>query len=161
MKNLCCNTGTGTYPRKYHYVGDFFPSFFENDPWWGIFPPQRYDVPNTYTLTLGTPVDADHYVVNDEKVYSIEFRVPGLDKNNIEITLQNNILSVEYKMIEEENNNNRYYFSTKSFTKKFTLPKECDLNAINSEYKDGILKVSVEKFEKLPDEVGIKRIEVK
>ena len=79
----------------------------------------------------------------------------------VEITLQGNVLTVEYNKVEEENKPDTRYFAMKSFQRSQVLPKECDLNTIVSEYKDGILKISVDKIEKIKEEPEIRKIEIK
>jgi HSP20 family molecular chaperone IbpA len=144
----------GDFPQRFH-VGDFLP---DNDPWWCIIPKSYFCTP-TRTTTFDNLINPDRHYTNNEKEYSIEFKVPGLNKDDIEITLKDNILTVEYKKVEEENNPDKRYFAVKSFKESVSLPQECNLDTITSCYQDGILKVSMEKIAK--EEPEIRKIEIK
>jgi HSP20 family protein len=155
-----------------NYVVGEFPNtlpeqnnpFLDGNPWWGIFPPTIEKYPSRYIVSYDKGYNFDnickHIVENDDE-YSIEFRTPGLNKNNLEITLQNNVLTIEYKVVEEENKPEHHYFAVSSFKETVVLSEKCNLDTVASEYKDGILKVSVQKFQECADEPKIKKIEIK
>jgi len=158
------------YPRT--YIGDIID--YPN-PWFGIFPPHPwYGEPGYspgYSGNTTTFADAlkeitkskyslTHRVINDEKSFSVEFSCPGFNKEDIEIMLQNNVLTVEVRKEEEGETEGTKYFFAKEGKESFVLPKECDLSTITSKYENGILSVSVEKIEKVPEKPEIKRIEI-
>ena len=82
--------------------------------------------------------------------FEIEFAAPGFNKKDFEVTIDGNVLNVEGKkseeIEEEEENYTCKEFSYKSFKRSSTLPEAIDLNQdVKAAYKDGILKIDLEK----------------
>jgi len=77
--------------------------------------------------------------------------IPGVKKDNIKITLQDNILTVEgekKKEIEEKDKN--FYRSERIFgyfKRSFTLPVEVDSEKVDAKFEDGMLSISLKKLE--------------
>ena len=98
--------------------------------------------------------------------FEIELAAPGLKKEDFEIEVHNNVLSVssEKKEEKEEKDNDGNYtrkeFNYSSFRRAFTLPNNAEENKIHASYENGVLKVVVEKkdseVEKSPKKVEIK-----
>lgn len=93
--------------------------------------------------------------------FHIELDLPGVKKDDINITVDNNILTVtaERKMKKEVDKKD-YYRIESSFgriERSFALPKGIDVDKINAVYNDGRLTINLEKEEKLKP----KSIEVK
>ena len=91
--------------------------------------------------------------------FEIEFAVPGFDKKDFEVTIEDDVLHVcgEKKIEKEEKEEDfsRKEFSYKSFKRSTMLPTSVDLNQkIKANYKNGILKVNLvkkaEAVKKLP-----------
>jgi len=91
---------------------------------------------------------------------SMEFEIPGMRKDDIKVTVENNILSVagkrEHKEEEKEKSYIRREIASGSFIREFTLPESVDTGSIKADYKDGILKLEIKKKE----EAKPKQIEV-
>jgi len=84
--------------------------------------------------------------------YSIEVAVPGMNREDFNIELDNNILviSSEKKDTQEtsEGEFTRKEFSYQSFSRAFTLPeKVVNSDKIEAKYADGILYITVPKRE--------------
>jgi HSP20 family protein len=83
--------------------------------------------------------------------YHLELAVPGLYKENVDINLDGNLLTIsgkhEEKINEEKENYTRREFNFSSFTRTFTLPESVNAEAITADLKDGILKVNLPKKE--------------
>jgi len=93
--------------------------------------------------------------------FHVEVDLPGVKKEDIEVKIDNNILTVsgERKMKKEVKKKD-YYLMESSFgriERSFTVPKGIDQNKISAEYKNGRLVVDLEKEERLKP----KAIEVK
>jgi len=95
---------------------------------------------------------------NDELV--IEAEIPGMKKENIEINLTENTLSIraEKKKKKEEKeegylHRERSYFG---FKRSLTLPVAVIPEKAKASYEDGILRIRVPKKEKKKEEVGMK-----
>jgi HSP20 family protein len=87
----------------------------------------------------------------DEKNYNLELAVPGLDKKDLKIDINEDVLSIssEFKNEngEERNGYKRKEFSYSSFARTFYIPENVNRDKIEASYKDGILTVSLPKQE--------------
>jgi HSP20 family protein len=100
------------------------------------------------SLTAGAfvpPVD----VYEDEKSIRLKMEVPGVDEKDINIHLENNLLTVrgERKMENEtkEENYRRVERSYGSFSRSFTLPNTVNPENVKAAYSKGILTVTLAK----------------
>jgi HSP20 family protein len=112
------------------------------------------------TLPLTTWVPAcDIYETDKEIVVKAE--LPGLKKENVFVSIDNNVLMIrgERKFEEEVKRENfhRVERTYGEFLRSFTLPTFIDANKILAEFKDGLLMVTLPKRE----EAKPKQIEVK
>ena len=77
--------------------------------------------------------------------------LPGVSANNIELSLQNNILTVRgERHFEKETKEENYRCMERqygSFSRSFALPVVVNEDTVTAEYKDGILKVVLPKRE--------------
>ncbi len=84
-----------------------------------------------------------------DKSYVIELAAPGLKKDDFEIDLDNNVLTISYQKKEEKEDKDEHYtrreFYFSEFKRSFTLPETADLDKIDAKYKDGILEITIEK----------------
>jgi HSP20 family protein len=89
----------------------------------------------------------DLYQDNDNIVAVVE--LPGMRKEEIEISLQDGTLTISGERNDETANEGAT--RTERFTGKFrrsvTLPSQVDANKVNASYKDGILTVTLPKAE--------------
>lgn len=81
--------------------------------------------------------------------YYLTADVPGMKKEDISVTLQNGYLTVSGRKEEtkEEEEADYYVKETRygSFSRSFPLPEEVDESKIEATYKDGVLRVSIDK----------------
>jgi len=87
----------------------------------------------------------------DEKTFTLELAVPGMDKKDLKIDINEDVLTIssETKHETEENKDGykRKEFSYSSFCRSFYIPENVDRNQIEANYKDGILTVGLPKQE--------------
>lgn len=89
-------------------------------------------------------------IVETEKAFEIMLAVPGYNKEDIQVEIENNILSIfcdKDKNEGQETNYTRQEFGYGTFRRSFTLPKVVDASKIAADFKDGILKVTLPKIE--------------
>jgi HSP20 family protein len=102
-------------------------------------------------------------VAESKDSFRIELALPGVNKENISINVEGNLLTVsgknENKVNEENESYTRREFSFSTFSRTFTLPETVNADAISADYTDGILKVSVPKKEEAKDK-GAKSIKI-
>jgi len=93
--------------------------------------------------------------------FHVEIDLPGVKKEDIEVKIDNNILTVSgTRKMKKEVNKNDYYLMESSFgrfERSFTIPKGIDQDRVNAEYKDGRLTIDLVKEESLkPKSVEVK-----
>jgi HSP20 family protein len=125
-----------------------FNRFFESP-----FSTGSSDAFNTWAPALDLYEDKDNLVLTAE--------VPGLKKEDIEISLHDNVITIS----GERKNEKRYEGSETSrserffgrFTRTLALPKTVDAKQVKASYKDGILSVTLPKAEEAkPRQIAIK-----
>lgn len=79
--------------------------------------------------------------------YVLQAELPGLSKDDVEITVQNNIITISgEKKQEKEIKEEDYYCYERSFGKfhrSFELPAEVDANKVTATFSQGVLKVEL------------------
>ena len=102
-------------------------------------------------------------ISEDESKYLLEFNVAGMNKENIEVSIEDGVLNVEGHLEEKEEKETKNYhrreFQSASFKRSFQLP-EGVTDAIEAKVKKGILVVELPKVA-LPEREKSKRIEIK
>jgi HSP20 family protein len=88
-------------------------------------------------------------VVDTEKTIDVTAELPGMSRNDIEIHLQNNVLTIrgekkEEKEVKERERyvNERFYGS---FQRAFTLPAPVEESRVKAEFENGVLKIHLPK----------------
>jgi HSP20 family protein len=98
-----------------------------------------------------------------EYAYHVELDLPGIKKEDIEITTEDNVLTIsgERKMKEEVKEDDYYKVESAygKFSRSFTLPEKIDVENIHAESKDGVLEVVIPKLRE--EEIKPKKIEIK
>ena len=112
----------------------------------------------TFPLTNWVPA-CDIYETPKEIVVKAE--LPGLKKEDVFVTLENNVLTIrgERKFEEEVKRENfhRVERNYGEFLRSFTLPTFIDANNILAEFKDGLLWVFLPKREEAkPKQIDVK-----
>lgn len=81
--------------------------------------------------------------------FEIELAVPGKQKGDFEIEVEDGILSISSTQVEDQLNDQgkftRREFSYNSFRRSFTLPESVDPTKIDASYKEGVLQVLLPK----------------
>ena len=108
------------------------------------------------TSTFAPPVD----VYEDEHSVSLKIEVPGIDEKDIDVRVENNILTVhgerKFEKEEKEENFRRVERQYGSFTRSFTLPNTVDTDSIQANYDKGILKIQLaKKAEAKPKQIKV------
>ena len=97
---------------------------------------------------------------NDSAVV-VEAPLPGIDPNKVDITIENDILTIEgreeKKSEVEEKDYTRREWTMQSFHRSVALPVAVHGDKADAEYKDGVLVITVPKRE----EARAKKVSVK
>jgi len=88
-------------------------------------------------------------IYENETAYNIQLAAPGLKKEDFQINLKKDTLSVWAEVKKDENqvakDFTRKEFDYSSFARSFNLPDTADAEKITAEYKDGILNITINK----------------
>jgi len=91
-------------------------------------------------------------VIENENSYEVHLAVPGVNKEDFKIEVNDNYLTVsgERKFTNEKKDKNYHSVETQygSFSRSFTLPENVDGTKINAKYNNGILELTIPKDEK-------------
>ena len=115
-----------------------------------LFSEQFANLGTEESLAAGSFVPAVD-VYEDEHAIQLKFEVPGLDEKEIDIRLENNLLTVKgERKIERETKEENYRrierrFGT--FTRSFTLPNTVSSESVKASYDKGVLTISLPKKE--------------
>jgi len=117
-------------------------------------------VPGNGDDTYGSWAPAvDIFERGDDLVIRAE--IPGVDKNDIDINVENNTLSIRgERKREDELDEDRTYKRERvfgSFVRTFRLPRSVDSSRISASYVNGVLELQLPKAE----EAKPRRIEIK
>jgi HSP20 family protein len=100
-------------------------------------------------------------VTEKDDVYTVKASVPGMNADDIQITLEDNTLTIQGEFqSEDETENERYHLRerrTGSFSRTVTFPVLVNAGAVEANYDLGVLTLTVPKAE----EVKPKRIAIK
>ena len=81
--------------------------------------------------------------------FEIELAVPGMNKDDFEIEVEDGVLSIsstqEEEQVNEKGKFTRREFSYSSFRRSFKLPDSVDPTKIDATYKQGVLLVLLPK----------------
>jgi HSP20 family protein len=108
------------------------------------------------TTSFAPPVD----VYEDEHNVTLKIEVPGIDEKDIDVRIENNVLTVhgerKFEKEEKEENYRRVESQYGSFTRTFTLPTTVDAEKVQADYDKGVLKVTLpKKAEAKPKQIKV------
>ena len=101
-------------------------------------------------------------VVENNDHYLLEVAIPGLNKNDIELKLENGLLRISAERKEEKEDSAERYtrreFGYASFQRTMKLPENVDEAKISATSKNGVLNIELPKTEVAE---AVKTIEIK
>ncbi len=123
---------------------------------------------NTPVMAQTTTTAPAVNVKEDNKQYVMEVAVPGLKKEQVNMSIDKDgylTLSIENKNEQKDENKKEHYlrreFSYTSYRQSYALPDNVDADKIEANVADGVLKVVLPKVEKKEEKEDVKHIEVK
>ncbi|HUL43181.1 MAG TPA: Hsp20/alpha crystallin family protein [Bacteroidota bacterium] len=138
-----------------HFVGDIANMQSELDRMFDRFRGGILD--DSGMAAFMPPVD----ITEDETNFTIRAEVPGVEKKDVSITVQNGVLTVRGEKKEDvekkDKNVHRVERSYGSFQRSFTLPTTVKSDKIEASYDNGVLTISIPKSEESkPKEIEVK-----
>jgi len=130
----------------------------------GIMKDLFNDLPSAVSKTVRE--DVLHFppvnITDKKEMYLVELSVPGYQKADFNIKLDNNTLTVSAELKEESTGENekmiRKEFGFKAFKRSFTVNEKIDTDNISAKYENGILKLELPKKE--ISNAGVKDISI-
>ena len=100
---------------------------------------------NVAAAAFMPPVD----VYEDENTLQLKLEVPGVEEKDIDIRIENNMLTVrgerKFEKEEKEQNFHRIERRYGTFYRSFALPSTVDTENVQASYNAGILKLELSK----------------
>ena len=98
---------------------------------------------------------------SDENGYHIEADLPGLDEKDIDVRIENDLLTiVAERTVENDENQDGYIVRERGhsrFRRSFALPEDVDRDKVDAHYKNGVLSLTLHrKPESKPKQINIK-----
>jgi HSP20 family protein len=114
-----------------------------------------------YNMDLQTAFTPSFDIRETPEAYVFEADLPGIRREDVDINLTGNRLTVTGKREAKARKEGENFFmqerSYGSFSRSFNLPEGVDATAVNAEFKDGVLTVQLPKV----PEVKPRKIEIK
>ena len=102
-------------------------------------------------------------VSETDKAIEIIADLPGMEKKDINVSLEDDLLTIKGERKQEKEKSGQHYHSIErrygSFYRSLRLPTEVQGTKINASFKDGVLKITLPKVKKAKKKVA--QIEVK
>ena len=97
------------------------------------------------TASFVPPVD----IYEDEHKITLKLEVPGMKESDLDIQLENNMLTVKgerkFENEEKEENFHRIERRYGSFFRSFTIPNTVNPETVKANYEAGVLRIELEK----------------
>lgn len=102
-------------------------------------------------------------IIEADNDFTIEVAVPGLSRNDFNIEVEDDVLTIS--SVEKENkeekmpNYTRREFNFSSFKRSFQLPETIDQDQIKASHKEGVLSITLvkkeEEIQKAPKQIEV------
>ena len=122
-----------------------FKNLFEND---SLFQP-------AFEAKINHPVD----IYENENGLTLEVACVGLEKTDVNIDIDGDVLRIQYQKEEKENNRtyHRKQISRRSFNLAYKIASQFDLSKSEATMKNGLLSIAVPRVEsKITKSIKIK-----
>ena len=102
-------------------------------------------------------------VAETETAYEVSVELPGIERDDLEVVVANGVLTIkgEKKAETEQKEKGRLYAerSYGAFQRSLSLPADADDGKVDAAFKNGVLKLTIEKTPEAKAEV--RRIDIK
>jgi HSP20 family protein len=113
---------------------------------------ELYSLPTSFLSKSGMDLSPRIDISETDNEYKIEAELPGINQKEIDVKIDNNILTIKGKKedIKEEKEKNyhlreRYYGA---FQRSISLPNNIEPEKIKASFENGVLNISVPKNDK-------------
>lgn len=129
-----------------------FSDFFDNDDFLGFGNPMLRRQQNIPAVNIR----------ETDKAYDIEMAAPGIPKENINVEVENDLLTIsgENRQEQKESDNDGRYtrqeFSYSSFRRSFKLPPNVNADDVKARCENGVVNITIPKREEQKNKRRIK-----
>jgi HSP20 family protein len=131
---------------------------------WNLFNQLQNEINRVFESRAGVGADDNSTVVTSHWMPAVDIReeldrfvlfadVPGVDPKDIEITMENGVLTIrgERKLESEEEREGykRVERARGTFYRRFSLPDSADPERISAKGKNGVLEITIPKHERV------------
>ncbi len=100
-------------------------------------------------------------VIDEKDKLRIKADLPGVDKDSVEINIEDGVLTIKGERKEEKEEKEKNYYRRECFYGVFSrsigLPAEVDIEKAEANYKDGVLEIILpKKEESKPKQIKLK-----
>ncbi len=90
-------------------------------------------------------------IVDEKDKIRVKVDLPGVDKDSVDVSLEDGILTVRGERKEEKETKDKFFYRKEcfygSFERSINLPQEVDVEKAEASYKDGVLEIVLPKKE--------------
>lgn len=95
-----------------------------------------------------------------DKEVVLDVELPGMEKKDISVEVKDNVLRISGERKQERKTDAKDYSRIErhygKFERSFGLPETIDQNKVSAEYKNGVLRLTLQKTEKaLPKQINV------
>ncbi|MCX8009895.1 MAG: Hsp20/alpha crystallin family protein [Ignavibacteria bacterium] len=112
------------------------------------------DFPTSFNFDIGTSFSPRVDISEDENNIYVHAEIPGAKKEDIKISVQDNVLTIKGEKKTETKDEKKNYYRVErcygSFSRSFSLPTEVDVNKTTEKSEDGVLHITLTKVEPTP-----------
>jgi HSP20 family protein len=152
--------GTQMEPRAFRGISaNPFRELFELQRGINQLFDESFGAPREGTALKAWTPAADIY--EDDNGYLIKVELPEVSRDDVKVNLNDNTLSITgERRVENEDKRENYHRVERSygqFYRSFTLPPNVNAEAINAQFKDGVLRLTLPKKEEArPRQIDVK-----
>ncbi len=132
----------------------------ETGGWW----PSLYEPFRSFGQRLAEWFAPASEASRTDDAYVVKLELPGVDAEDVDIQIQDGILTVKgEKKTSREEKGEDYFFSERQygfFSRSFRLPEDADLDKIDADMKDGVLTITIAR-RSAEEEGGPKRVKIR
>ncbi len=133
---------------------------FDQDLWGSHFRRSMFEAEPTWRQEMMSGAAPAVDIAESDKAFELTAELPGMDEKSIEIKLVNGGLTIKGEKMQEKEEKKKNYHRVEraygTFSRSFTLPQTVSGDGATAEYKNGVLRVTLQKRE----EVKARRIEI-
>lgn len=123
------------------FFSDPFSRLGSIDRWFGDFSPTRFQ----------PSID----VVDEESALRVTAELPGMGKDDIHLSIDNDVLTIHGEKKNEEQQNEQGVFRTERYygyvQRAVPLPRGLEVDKVEANFKDGVLSVRLPKSKAKPE----------